>query len=86
MSGLHRIGKMPSALQLDCRFRWALYAAFSALFMTGAVWLFAVALKDAANGEFWQQTSASLLMIHGGTAMVTLILLGALIPIHIRRP
>ena len=85
MSGLHRTGKMPSTLQLDCRFRWGLYAAFAVLFMTGAVWLIADALKDSPSGEFWQAVSAYLLMIHGGTAMVTLVLLGALIPIHMRR-
>ena len=85
MSGLQRIGRMPSALQLDFRFRWALYAAFAVLFVTGVVWLVAAALKDTAEGEFWQQASAFLLMIHGGAAMVTLVLLGALVPVHIQR-
>lgn len=74
---------MPSALQLDYRFRWGLYGAFTVLFVTGAVWLIADALKSA-NGDFWQVVSADLLMIHGGAAMVTLVLLGALIPVHIQ--
>jgi hypothetical protein len=76
---------MPSALRLDDRFRWGLYGIFSVLFVTGAVWLIADTLKDSASGEFWQGISASLLMIHGGAAMVTLVLLGALIPIHVMR-
>jgi hypothetical protein len=76
---------MASALQLDRRFRWALYVAFALLFATGAAWLIADQLKDSPSGEFWQATTANLLMIHGGAAMVTLLLLGALFPAHIAR-
>jgi heme A synthase len=76
---------MPSALQLDPRFRRALYAAFATLFITGVAWLIADGRKDSANGEDWQAASAYLLMIHGGGAMVLLLLLGALFPVHIRR-
>jgi hypothetical protein len=85
MSGLRRTGRMPSALRLDERFRWGLYGVFSVLFVTGAVWLIADAWKDSPSGDFWQGLSASLLMIHGGAAMVALVLLGALIPIHVMR-
>jgi hypothetical protein len=85
MSGLHRTGRMPSALQLDYRFRWGLYAVFSVLFTTGAAWLIADAVKDSPSGDFWQPISADLLMIHGGTGMLMLILVGALIPVHILR-
>ena len=85
MSGLRRTGGMPSALRLDDRFRWGLYGIFSVLFVTGSVWLIADALKDSPSGDFWQGISASLLMIHGGAATVTLVLLGALIPIHVLR-
>jgi hypothetical protein len=76
---------MSSALQLDRRLRWSLYAAFALLFATGAAWLVADQLKDSADGEFWQATIANALMVHGGAAMVTLLLLGALFPIHIAR-
>ena len=34
---------------------------------------------------FWQATIANVLMVHGGVAMVTLLLLGAIFPIHIAR-
>ena len=75
---------MSSALQLDRRLRWSLYAAFALLFATGAAWLLADQLKDSADGEFWQATIANVLMVHGGAAMLTLLLLGALFPIHMR--
>jgi hypothetical protein len=76
---------MSSALRLDRRLRWSLYAAFALLFATGAAWLVADRMKDSADGEFWQATIANALMVHGGAAMVTLLLLGALFPIHIAR-
>jgi hypothetical protein len=68
-------------LRLDPRFRWALYAALTVLVVSGAAWLVADQLKDTA--ELWQETAANLLMVHGGTAMVTLMLLGALFPAHV---
>ena len=76
---------MASALALDRRFRWTLYAAFALLFATGAAWLIADQLKDLPSGEFWQAATANLLMVHGGAAMATLLLLGALFPTHIAR-
>ena len=85
MSGLRRIGRTPSVLQLDDRFRYGLYASFAVLFVTGSIWLIADSQKQSADGEFWQAMSATLLMVHGAAAMVTLVLLGALIPVHIRR-
>jgi hypothetical protein len=75
---------MRSALRLDRRFRFALYGAFALLVVTGAVWLAADQLKDSPEAELWQRVSASMLMVHGGVAMVTLLLLGALFPLHIR--
>jgi hypothetical protein len=75
---------MRFTLRLDPRFRFALYGAFAVLFLTGAAWLVADQLKDSPNGELWQQIGASLLMVHGGATMVTLLFLGALFPLHIR--
>jgi hypothetical protein len=54
------------------------------LVATGAVWLAADQLKDSVEGELWQRVSASMLMVHGGLAMITLLLLGALFPLHVR--
>ena len=71
-------------MRLDPRFRFALYAAFFALFITGVGWLLADKMKQAA-GEAWQTASAYLLMIHGGAAMAALMMFGALVPLHIQR-
>jgi hypothetical protein len=73
-------------LRLDPRFRLALYAAFSTLFITGIGWLVADRMREgSSNDEAWQGAAAKLLMLHGGTAMATLMLLGALVPLHIQR-
>jgi hypothetical protein len=70
-------------LRLDPVFRYALYAAFAVLFLTGVVWLVADRLKDS-DSEFGQEAAATLLMAHGGGAMITLMMLGALVPVHLR--
>jgi hypothetical protein len=72
-------------LRLNPYFRWAVYTAFAVLLATGAAWLLADQFKDSANGELWQAAGANLLMLHGGTAMATLLLLGALVPLHMQR-
>ena len=72
-------------MRLEPAFRYALYAAFALLFMTGAGWLLADQMKETVSGEGWQAAAADLLMIHGGAAMATLLLLGALFPLHVRR-
>jgi cytochrome c biogenesis protein CcdA len=72
-------------LQLKSSFRRSIYAAFTVLFVTGAVWLVADWQKDISSDEIWQQTAATMLMVHGGTAMITLLMLGALIPLHVLR-
>jgi predicted small integral membrane protein len=72
-------------LRLKSSFRLAIYAAFAVLFLTGAGWLLADWQKDISSDEIWQQILAYLLMVHGGAAMVMLLLLGALIPLHAMR-
>jgi hypothetical protein len=76
-----------SALRLDPRFRCALYAAFAVLFGTGSGWLLADQMKGESFGasEAWQTAAANLIMVHGGAAMVALLLLGALVPLHMQR-
>jgi MFS family permease len=71
--------------RLEPPFRFAIYIAFATLFASGATWLVADQLKETSNGEIWQQATAYFLMVHGGAAMVTLMLLGALFPLHIGR-
>ena len=55
------------------------------LFLSGLGWFVADRQKDLSSDEIWQQSIAYFLMVHGGTAMVTLMLLGALIPLHMLR-
>jgi hypothetical protein len=72
-------------VRLEPSFRAGLYGTFALLFVSGAGWLVADQLKDTADSEFWQQLAAALLMIHGGSAMIASLFLGALMPIHVRR-
>ncbi|MEK9280563.1 MULTISPECIES: hypothetical protein [unclassified Bradyrhizobium] len=72
-------------MRLRTSFRYSLYAAFAALFLTGAGWLAADWQKDVAGDDIWQQIAANMLMVHGGIAMLALLLLGALVPVHLRR-
>ena len=70
-------------MRLKPAFRFALYGAFAILFVSGGVWLVADRLKESS--DLWQETAADLLMVHGGAAMATLLLLGALVPLHVQR-
>jgi hypothetical protein len=72
-------------LRLDPPFRYAVYGAYAALFGTGVLWFVADRFKDATEGEVWQLLGARVLMLHGGAAMIVLLILGALYPLHIRR-
>jgi small-conductance mechanosensitive channel len=74
-------------MRLKTAFRFALYGIFSLLFASGALWIYADQMKSNAemDTEKWQQAAALLLSLHGGAAMVTLMLLGALGPMHVQR-
>ena len=71
-------------MRLEPGFRFWTYAIFATLAATGAIWLIADLLKDP-EGEMWQMVAADMLMLHGMTAMIALILVGAMIPLHIQR-
>jgi hypothetical protein len=62
-----------------------LYGAFGLMLFTGAVWLVADWQKTSSGEDFWQRGAAWLLMLHGGGAMATLLLLGAVMPMHAYR-
>ena len=72
-------------MRLDPGLRFWNYVAFATLLVTGAIWLVADQLKTSENGEMWQAIAANTLMLHGMTAMIALVLLGALIPLHVQR-
>jgi hypothetical protein len=71
-------------LRLEPGFRFWACAVFATLVTTGAVWLIADLLKDP-DGEMWQMIAADMLMLHGMAAMIALIMIGAMIPLHIQR-
>jgi small-conductance mechanosensitive channel len=74
-------------MRLKNAFRFALYGIFALLFASGALWIYADQMKNNTemDTEIWQQAAAFLLSVHGGAAMVTLMLLGALGPMHVQR-
>jgi hypothetical protein len=71
-------------LRLEPGFRFWTYAIFATLAATGAVWLIADLMKDPES-EIWQMIAADMLMLHGMMAMIALVLIGAMIPLHIQR-
>ena len=72
-------------MRLKPSFRYAIYAAFAVLLLTGAGWFIADWQKDISSDEIWQQVAANMLMVHGGAAMLALMMIGALIPLHLLR-
>jgi len=72
-------------LRLNPGLRLWTYAAFAALLASGTAWLIADQLKDSESGETAQWIAAEALMIHGILAMIVLVLLGAMIPLHVQR-
>lgn len=71
-------------MRLDPRFRLILHSVSGALLASGAAWLLIDRFKDAPGlSEWWQPTAPLLLMVHGGAAMLMLILFGALLHLHI---
>lgn len=65
--------------------RWFWYLVTAVLVLSGLVWLVADQLKGGEDGETWQRISSSTLMVHGGAAMLALLLMGSLFDVHILR-
>jgi hypothetical protein len=73
-------------LQLSRRHRWILYAASLALFISGVAWAGANHLDEAgAAGDSVRDLKTWLLKIHGFSAMAFVLVLGTLLPLHVRR-
>jgi hypothetical protein len=71
-------------MPLNLKFRALFYAVFGVLFASGLLWLFVGVEDDPFHSAGQSDTAALLLKLHGGSAMLFLIFLGALIPLHIR--
>ena len=75
---------MRCILRLEPALRFWTYAIFATLAATGVIWLVADMLKNA-DDEMWQMIAADMLMLHGMMAMIALVLIGAMIPLHLQR-
>lgn len=72
-------------MRLSRFYRRLVYWTLTLLVLSGAAWIVADQLKAGDDAEFWQRTVATALMVHGGAAMIMLLLLGILIESHMRR-
>jgi hypothetical protein len=73
-------------LQLSRRHRLTLYTASLLLFLSGVAWAWANHLDETAQAVgSVRQLKPWLLKIHGFSAMVFVLLLGTLLPGHVRR-
>ena len=71
-------------MRLEPRVRASLYTVTAVLFVTGVTW-WVLDWRGALDvGSTWWPAGSYLLMTHGGAAMLAMILLGALIPLHLR--
>src|SRR5260370_24273280 len=77
-------GRTRCTLRLDPGLRFWNYVLFATLVATGAIWLVADMLKTSADEELWQAIAANVLMLHGMTAMIALVVLGAVVALHVR--
>ena len=76
-----------NALQLSRWHKLTLYAVTGAVFLTGAVWAW-LHWFARVEGEFGLEphpAAAWLIRAHGAAAMAMLIVLGTLLPIHVKR-
>ena len=73
-------------LQLSRRHRRIFYSAGAALFISGVAWAWANHLDEIARAsETVRNLKPTLLEIHGYSAMAFVLLLGTLLPGHVRR-
>lgn len=74
-----------SSIRLSPRHEWAVYGVSALVFGTGAIWA-AVHFFLSAPNEFGAASPAEsfLLKAHGAAAMATLVLLGTLLPTHMK--
>ena len=71
-------------MQLDRRLRDALYLVLGVLFVTGVAWYLLDMMRDPFAAAPAYNAGPLLLAVHGAAAMIFLLLLGALLPLHMR--
>jgi len=74
-------------MRLSTGHRWWIYWSSAALFATGALWLLFhhFVRTHGQFGETAHPLEIWWLRLHGGCAMLMLIVLGSLLPVHVRR-
>ena len=74
-------------IKLSPRHRFWSYTVFSFLFGSGVIWLWAHYLSTSSENIFSGSNTieAFSMKIHGAAAMAMLIVLGSLIPVHMKR-
>ena len=77
----------PDGLRLSARHRVWLHSTFAVLFLSGAVWwvLQRWFQVETEFGPHPHRAQRWLILLHGAVAMVALIIVGTLIPLHIKR-
>lgn len=75
----------PNSIRLSRRHEWFAYGVSAAVFGTGAIWawihFFANPPNEFGNASPWENW---MLKAHGAAAMATLVLLGTLLPMHVK--
>ncbi len=71
-------------MRLNHYIRSGLYLALIMLFLTGVAWLLVGLAGEPFDPSGWRSMRPSLLAVHGGVAMIFLVLLGALVPMHMQ--
>jgi magnesium-transporting ATPase (P-type) len=73
------------SIELSRRHEWCVYVVVAAVFLTGAAWAMFHYGAGSPN-EFGPSSSAEALLLkaHGAAAMVVLVLLGTLLPLHMK--
>ena len=74
-----------NSIRLSRRHEWFAYATTALVFLTGAVWIW-LHYFEAAPNEFGSASPAEswVLKAHNAAAMLTLILIGTLLPMHVK--
>lgn len=73
-------------MRLSRSYQVAFYTSFGALFLSGIAWLIAheIAESQMRLSNSSQEIATVMLAIHGGSAMLTLVMIGMLISVHIQ--
>lgn len=72
-------------VQLSRRHRWSLYLVGLALLLSGLGWVWLHQLDEAGNIRgLWREVTPVLMTVHGLVAAAFVLLLGTLLPVHVR--